>query len=262
MPPPTTPLTRTPNPAASSDGASVAAPRRLARTAGLLYLSMGVLGVGAHLVVRADVYVAGDAAATTANVVAHVELFRWALVADIGMVASFALLGVALYRLLADVDRRAATAMLVFVAVGAGMILTNLGFHHAALLVATDHEVAGAFGPEAAEGLTLLLLDLHDHGYRLAGVFFGLWLLPLGLLVRRSRAFPRFLGIALVAGGVSWIVDTLVRFAVPELPEVVHAVLKAPTFAEFWLLGYLLVRGVRSAPTAAPLEGPAATHRP
>jgi hypothetical protein len=40
----------------------------------------------------------------------------------------------------------------------------------------------------------LLLLDLHDHGYSIAGVFFGLWLLPLGYLAYRSRLFPRVKG--------------------------------------------------------------------
>jgi hypothetical protein len=221
---------------------------RLARTAGLLYLVMFVLGILAHLVVRAAVYVPGDATATTQNLVADAGMFRFALVADIGMATAFALMGVVLHRLLTDVYRGAATAMLVFVAVGAGMILTNLGFHHAALLAATDPSFGTALGSEGSEALTLLLLDLHHYGYGLAGVFFGLWLLPLGYLALRSGAFPRLLGIALLAAGVSWIVDTLVGFAAPDLPDMVHHVLTIPTLAEFWLLLYLLVRGVRTSP--------------
>lgn len=225
----------------------MSSPTRIARTAGLLYLLMVVLGGTAHLVVRADVRVPGDAVATTANVVANADAFRLALVADIGMATAFALLGVVLYRLLRDVERGAATAMLVFTAVGAGMVLVILGFHHGALLVATDAS-ASSLGGAGSEATTLLLVDLHHHGYRLAGIFFGLWLLPLGYLVLRSGAFPRSLGIALVVAGVAWIVDTLVGFAAPELPDLVHVVLTAPTLAELWMVLYLLVRGVRSAP--------------
>lgn len=50
----------------------------------------------------------------------------------------------------------------------------------------------------------------------------------------------------LAVAGVSWIVDTLAAFLFPDLPDVVHAVLSAPTVAEFWLIAYLLVKGVRS----------------
>lgn len=228
-------------------------PMTLARVGGTLYLLVCVLGAVAHLGVRADVYVPGDAAATTSNLVANADAFRFALVADIGMATIFALLGVVLYRLLSDVDRGAATMMLVFVAAGAAMILTNLGFHHAALMVATDTGFVGGLGPAGSEATTLLLLQMHHDGYRIAGIFFGLWLLPLGYLIVRSSALPRLLGIALLVAGVSWIVDTLVGFAVPDLPDGVHAVLTAPTVAEFGLL-YLLVRGVRQ-PRPAVVEG-------
>jgi hypothetical protein len=216
-------------------------PVRLARLAGVLYLLMCVLGAFAQLVVRAGVRVPGDAVATAQRVAADPTSFRLALVADVAMATLFVLVGLTLHRLFRDVDRHAADALVVLVAVGAGMILTNLVLHQAALLVATDPSYGGAGSDE----LVLLLLDLHGHGYALAGIFFGLWLLPLGYLGLRSGRLPRPLAVLLVVAGCSWIVDTLVRFAFPELPAAVHAVLTAPTLAEFWLVAYLLVRGVR-----------------
>jgi hypothetical protein len=228
--------------------------KRLARLAGALYLLMAVLGVIAHLGIRADVRVPGDAAATAVNIVANPTLFRLGLVADLAMATIFVFLGVALHRLFRQFDRHAAGALVVFVAVGAGMILTNLLFHHAALLVATDPAYAPSGGDD---GLVLLLLDLHDHGYTLAGVFFGLWLLPLGSLARRSGLFPPLLGAALVVAGGAWIAGTLAAFAWPNLPAAVHTILTAPTVAEFWMIAYLLTKGVRTpkpgqlAPAAA-----------
>lgn len=223
--------------------------RRLARTAGFLYLLMAVLGGLANLWIRPAIHVPGDAAATAANLSANPTLFRIALVADIAMATAFVGVGVLLYAVFRRVDRHAAGAMVVFVTVGAGMILTNLLFHLAAMLVATDP----AYGALGSDELVLLLLDLHGHGYAIAGIFFGLWLLPLALLGHRSGLFPRVLNVLLLLAGVSWIIDTLATFLLPDLPPLVHTILRAPTIAEFCLIAYLLIRGVRTPRPARPL---------
>ena len=77
------------------------------------------------------------------------------------MAVVFVLLGLTLFRLLDGVHRRAGTALLVFVAVGAGSILVNLTFQVGALLTATD--------PAYDAATTLLLLDLHGTATRSAG---------------------------------------------------------------------------------------------
>lgn len=231
------------------------ASKRLARVAGGLYLLMCVLGGFAQLGVRGGIRVPGDAAVTAQNIVANPTLFRAGLVADIAMATIFVFVGVTLYLLLRHIDRNAAGALMVFVAVGAGMILVNLVFHHAALLVATDPSY-GALGAQSSDGLVLLLLDLHHYGYTIAGVFFGLWLLPLGYLAYKSGLFPRVLSILLVVAGGSWIAGTLAAMLWPDLPAVVHTVITAPTIAEFWMVAYLVINGVRTprpdrlAPTA------------
>jgi hypothetical protein len=216
-------------------------PRTLARTAGIAYLMLCVLGGWAQLSVRAGIHVAGDAATSAQNLAADAAIFRLALVVDVAMATAFVAVGVLLFLLLRHVNRSAAGAMVVFVTVGAGMILVNLGLHQAALLVATDTTYATLRSDE----LVLLLLDLHQVGYTLATIFFGLWLLPLGHLAYRSGLFPRPLGVLLAVAGGSMIVDVLAVFLFPDLPAVVHTILTAPTFAEFWLVAYLLVKGVR-----------------
>jgi hypothetical protein len=45
------------------------------------------------------------------------------------------------------------------------------------------------------EVLAMLFLNLHFHGLVVGEIFFGLWLVPLALLVYRSRFLPRFLGV-------------------------------------------------------------------
>ena len=227
-------------------------PRTVARLAGLLYLVLAASGIFAHFVVRDSIYEPGNATATLENIVADATLFRFALVADIVMATAFVALGVVLYLLLNHAGRQTATALVVFVCVGAGMILLNLTFHYAALLVATGEAYGSLAGVDNAT-LVLLLMDMHHYGYILAGVFFGLWLLPLGYLARKSGYFPPLLGTLLIVAGGAWIVDTLVRFIAPDLSEAVHFVLTLPTFAEFALLLYLLIRGVRAPASVAPI---------
>lgn len=224
-------------------------PGTLARTAGIAYLLVCILGGWAQLGVRAGIHVPGDAAASARNLAGDATVFRLALVADIAMATAWVVVGVLLFRLLRHVHRPAAGSMVVFVAVGAGMILTNLVLHQAALLVATEP----TYGPISSDELVLLLLDLHQVGYTLAGVFFGLWLLPLGYLAYRSGLFPRLLSVLLAVAGGSLIVDTLATFLFPDLPAVVHTIITVPAFAEFWLVAYLLIKGVRT-PVASQLR--------
>ena len=221
-------------------------PLTLARTAGALYLLLAVLGSWAQLVARGSVYVPDDAAATAAGIVEHEALFRLSLVADILMAVVFVLLGLTLFRLLDGVHRRAGTALLVFVAVGAGSILVNLTFQVGALLTATD--------PAYDASTTLLLLDLHAYGYSLGGVFFGLWLLPMGWAAVRTTLFPTWLGVLLIAGSVAWVLDPVILFGLPDATVLTAVVATVTTVAELTLIVYLLVRGVRRpAPIALPV---------
>jgi hypothetical protein len=106
-----------------------------------------------------------------------------------------------------------------------------------------------AFGTAGSNALTLLLLDLHHYGIHNASIFMGLWLIPLGLLVRGSGMFPKALGVLLAVGGVCYPVGVLAVYASPAFGEAIKTLLmNVPTIGEVWLLGYLLIIGVRSAP--------------
>jgi hypothetical protein len=61
---------------------------------------------------------------------------------------------------------------------------------------------------EAQRGaLGMLFLVLHDRGVLAVEIFWGLWLLPFGILVIRSGFLPRTLGVLLLAAGVAWAPD-------------------------------------------------------
>lgn len=220
--------------------------KQLARAAGVLYLIVAIFGGFAHLFVRAAVYVPGDAASTAQNVVANPGLVRVGVVADLFQATVFLFLGMALYLLLKHVNTNVARAMVILVAIATTIICLNMVFQFAALLVATDGAYVAAFGVAGANALVLLLLDIQHYGYLIAQIFFGLWLVPLGYLAYRSALFPRALGALLIVGGVSFVVDMLALFLIPEFGETISSfVVIPPAIAELWMVAYLLVKGVR-----------------
>jgi hypothetical protein len=220
--------------------------KRTARYAGLLYLIVAVLGFFGHFVVRGSVHVPGDAAATAAHIVDHATLFRLGVLADLVMATVFLFLGMVLYRLFRHVHREVAAALVVFVAIGTGMILLNLVGQYAALRVATDASYASALGRAGSDALALLLVDMQSYGFTITGVLFGLWLLPFGYLAYVSGRFPRPLGVALMVGCACYLADTVAAFLVANPSATFASIVSVPAaIAELWMVGYLLVVGVR-----------------
>ncbi len=226
----------------------LSSPKRLARIAGVFYLLVAIFGGFAEGFVDPKMYVAGDAAATTANVVANAGLVRIGVVAHLVDAVFFLLTAMALYLLLNHVHKNAARVMVAFVAVTAGMISLNAVFQFEGLQVATNGSHATALGAAGSQAIVLILLDIQHYGTLAAQVFFGLWLAPLGYLAYRSGMFPKVLGVVLVAAAVSYLADLLAAFLVPDIATKIHQFLIIlPIIGEVGMLAYLLVVGVKSA---------------
>jgi hypothetical protein len=239
-------------PRVAEEAGPPASPVRMARTAGLLYLVIAVLG-GFAQVVRVQVYEPGNATATAANIVANATLVRLSFVADLVQAMVWLVLAVTLYRLLAHAGRSIARAMVVFVAVSAAITCLNMVNQIGAVLVATDPAYVTAFGADGSRAMVLLLMDLQHYGYLIAQLTW-LWLFALGLLGYRSGMFPRWLSFLLMLGTVCYVVDALTQFLAPSLADTSAAVFLLPEIlCEVSLLAYLLVKGVRT-PQPASLE--------
>jgi hypothetical protein len=229
--------------------------RVLAGMAGLLYIVVAVAGGWSELFVRDGLVVDGDVAATAANAADDASLLRLAFAADVVMMLSFLLVGLALHALLRDVSRGAATAMLTLNAVSVAVMAANLSLH-AAAVVASGDRYQDALGADASGAMAALFLDLHGIGYLVAQVFFGLYLVPLGYLVLRSGWIPRLLGWLLVVGGVADMGQIAIEYALPSVDPGIAAAVAAPAgIAEMAFAVWLIVRGTRRARAAAPSAG-------
>jgi Domain of unknown function (DUF4386) len=97
----------------------------------------------------------------------------------------------------------------------------------------------------------MLFLQVHFQGFMVAQLFWGLWLIPFGLLVYKSGFLPRILGALLIIACFGYLANSLVAFGV--LPA--HAVTRAAgelTACELPIILWLLIMGAKDRPLGSP----------
>ncbi len=212
--------------------------KQTARLTGLSYLGLAISGVVGFLLIRSQLYVADDAAETAANLVDNEGLARIGIAAELAIVATQALAALYFYKLFRDVNSFAAGSLAAFGFVNSAIILTSAAFTATALDAALD----------GAADTALLLYDLSEAAWSVGGLFFGLWLIPMGWLAWRSNYMPQILGWTLIAGGIGYILGTLVSHLLPDATVLADILPLPATIGEFWMIGYLLWRGVGDPP--------------
>jgi hypothetical protein len=213
-----------------------------ARTTGLLYLGLAVTGALGFQFVRGQLYVSDDPRGTLSNLVESPSMARLGIVLELGIVLTQALAAVWFYRLFRSVDSFAAGLVAVFGMVNAVMILGSAAVLATALDVADDRSLAVTGGAAAT---VQLLYVISGHLWGVGGLFFGLWLIPMGWLVARSRWMPPLLGQLLMVGGVGYVLSTFVSYVFADAELVAGLLIVPATVGELWIVGYLIVFGVR-----------------
>lgn len=216
-------------------------PLSLARVAGFLYLSLVPLGFFGVGYVYPRLIVPGDIAATIEHIKASEALFRLNIVSGLLLQIINIFVVLALYRLLKPVSRNIALLMVGFILLAVPIAMLNQLNHFAVLILLADPAYAARFTAEQLQGLVSFFLDLHEHGVLIAGIFWGLWLFPMGYLVFKSGFLPRILGILLIIGCFGYLFDSFMSFLLPN-PGLNIAIF---TFwGEILLPLWLLIKGV------------------
>lgn len=224
--------------------------KKTARLAGFLWLLMFVFGPIAQII-RSKLFLTGDMAATANNIMTNEFLFRVGFVSDLMMMIIYVLLPLALYKLLSTVNKNQAILMVIFVILGTSINMINLLNEFASLHLLSGAKYLSVFESAQLQAQSMLSYDLYLHGYEIANIFFGLWLIPLGLLVYKSGFIPRVLGILLVVGGCGLFLNVFIHFLFPGY-EIVSTILLIPqTLSEFLFLAWLLIRGINESKVKA-----------
>lgn len=207
--------------------------RATARIAGVYY---AVLALAMFPQMARDrLIVAGDAAATGQNILANALMFRISIFGDLVCQIAFVFLALYLYQLLKDVGRDAARVMVALVLVAVPIAMLSASNELVALSLLQGNDPAQA----------MLFLDLFKDGIMIAGLFWGLWLLPLGWLFFKSGFMPRTLGILLMAGCFGYLGHAIAGLVIPEWQDLLGKGVLLPAVAELATVVWLLAVGVR-----------------
>ena len=219
--------------------------RRTARMSGVLYLGFFVIGLLGTVIVRAQLFDKHDPSGTLSNLLAHESLARLGIALELGIVLVQTLTAVWLFRLFRSIDALASWLIVALGLVNAVAILGSAAILTTALAVAQD-PVSSAAASTAATVQVLYLIS--EYIWSVGGLFFGLWLIPMGYLARRSGWFPAFLGWVLVAGGIGYIAGAFAGSMFPESTAISQLLTAPGAIGEVWIMGYLLIIGIRAHP--------------
>jgi len=220
--------------------------KKAARNAGFWYLLMAITGPIGLLYVPSKLIVAGDATATSNNIMASESLFRIGIVSNFLCQLAFIFLVLALYRLLKGVNQQQASLMVALVLVSIPIAFLNMLNPLAVLLLLSGADFLTAFNPNQLYALVMVFLSLQEQGTIIVEIFWGLWLLPFGWLVFKSGFFPKILGILLILAGFGYVVSSFTYLLFPHYGEIVSSYASMPeAIGELSMVLWLLIKGVK-----------------
>lgn len=223
-----------------SGSIATVSPRVKARIAGVFEALEGTASAGGQVVILGSLVVAGDAAATAANILAREPLFWLGFALSLLGVAFHLAWAFIFYELFKPVNRTVAGLAAFVILVGCALQAAAALLYLAPLLVLRGGSTVSAFSAQQVQALALLFLELNARAYDIYLVFFGLWCMLIGYLIVRSTFMPRIIGVLLALDGLGW-----VTYLYPPLATAIYPVIAVLAgLGEFPLLLWLLVVGV------------------
>jgi hypothetical protein len=219
--------------------------KKNARISGLLYFLHALTGGFGILYVQSAIFVPGDVTATANNLMASETLFRLSAVSVLIGQVLFLALALALYKLFKEVNKTYASLMLLLVVASVPITFLNTLTQFGVLPLLNGVEYLTAFEPGQLNAAILYLLDMHQMGIVLVETFWGLWLLPLGLLIIKSDFIPKIMGILLIiacCGYVAWSFSSLLN---PDFAVMIAPITGIAKFGELPIIFWLLIKGVK-----------------
>ena len=220
-----------------------------ARVAGLLYLLGSLFGIVRLIYIPNTLFVYGNATATANNIAEHELLFRFGIVSYLLCAALWIFVTLALYRLFKGVNQALAVLMVIL----GGLMVTPIFFANtvndaAALLFVHGGGYLSVFDKSQRDAFARLFLDLH-HQLDLANeIFWGLWLIPYGLLVYKSRFLPRILGVWLIFACFAYLALSFTGFLLPAYEDQVNNIAQPLLLGEVATMLWLLIMGANEKP--------------
>lgn len=219
--------------------------KKTANIAGFFYLLIIITGVYSLMFVSSQIIVQGDAISTSKNILANEFLFRTSIINNIFSNTIWLFLALTLYRLFKQVNKSLSLLMLTMVIVQIPTVFIMSAFDITSLMIFKG-EILETFQMNQRQDLAMLFLKINGYGTLTLEMYWGLWLMPFGLLVYKSGFIPRIFGILLIIAGLAYVVDSSIFILLPNYREFV----KQPTLllvaiGEISITLWLLIKGIK-----------------
>jgi hypothetical protein len=229
-------------------GKARSSPQVYARIAGVLYLVNIACGIFGEIFVRGHLVVAGDAALTAHRIMGSEFLFRCGIAGDLVMHITDVPMAVIFYVLLRPVSRDLSLLAALFGMLQTAVLCANKLTLVMVLLVLGNANYLKAFDANQLQALASLSLTLHESGFGIGLIFFGMSCLVTGYLLFRSEYFPKTLGILQAMAGVSYLINSFAQLLAPALSEKMFPAIVLPAFiGELGTCVWLIVKGLNVA---------------
>ena len=221
-------------------------PQVTARVAAVFYALVFPIGGFAFFASGAFV-VAGDAAATAANLLTHESSVRAGFAATLLSTACYVVVTALFYELFKPVNRSLSLTAAFFSLVGCVTGGIAALFQLAPLAVLQGANYLSVFKPEQLNALAYLFLKLDALVNNVGFTFFGFYCCLIGCLILKSAFLPRILGVLMVFAGLGWLTSSFASALSPPLySHLVPYIMLPGMIGEASLTLWLLVMGVNA----------------
>jgi hypothetical protein len=220
--------------------------KKIARIAGILYLINAITGAIGVIIVPGKLIVPDDIASTAQNILNNEFLFRIGILSSIACQIVFIFLALTLFNLFENVSRNLTRTLLALV-VASVPVTFYIIFNQLEAFEILQNNFMTSIEMIQKQELALLKLQNYQNGIVLVGVFWGLWLIPFGQLVYKSGFIPKVLGVFLILGGSSYLIDVCTFILIPQFHRQTNILVAViSSIAEVSMVVWLLIKGIKT----------------
>ena len=148
------------------------------------------------------------------------------------------------------VNETHALTMMVLILISIPISLLSVVNEALALTVVSGADFLSVFDAGQLSALAYILMRLHSRAILVAEIFWGLWLIPFGILIIQSRFIPRILGYLLFLAALGYLAISVTFLLLPSYGPVVDKFAGQLPLCELPIILWLLIWGAKVQPTS------------
>lgn len=224
--------------------------KKIARTAGFLYLLIIIFGLIAQIFVRDSLVNYENANETAKNILASEFWYRFGFVSELLMLVCDIGVTTILYLLLKETNKKLSLLSTLFRFASIIILAVTALSHYIALSFLKNSNYLEVFNSDQLNAFALLSIKIHGIGYNVSLLFFGIHLIILGFLIYKSFIFPKLIGILLWIGGICYLSNSFIWFLFPQFVKIIYPLILIPCAIGEWIFCiWLIIKGVRNTTT-------------